>query len=75
MYAVRLQQFGRFSHFWHCLLYTSDAADDTPLGQLASVNDVAEAVLVVAASLCMTTGAVIPVDGGRPLGTQKKVHT
>jgi 3-oxoacyl-[acyl-carrier protein] reductase len=49
--------------------------DDTPLGQLAGVNDVAEAVLAVATSLRMTTGAVIPVDGGRPLGTQKKVHT
>ena len=48
---------------------------DTPLGQLAGVNDVAEAVLAVATSLRMTTGAVIPVDGGRPLGTQKKVHT
>ena len=48
---------------------------DTPLGQLVGVNDVAHAVLAVATSLGMTTGAVIPVDGGRPLGTQRKVHT
>ena len=48
---------------------------DTPLGRLADANDVAEAVLAVVTSLAMTTGAVIPVDGGRPLGTQHKVHT
>ena len=48
---------------------------DTPLGRLADADDVAEAVLAVVTSLAMTTGSVIPVDGGRPLGTQHKVHT
>ena len=40
----------------------------TPLGRLATAEDVAEAVYAVAAHLTFTTGAVIPVDGGRPLG-------
>ncbi|MDE0609363.1 MAG: SDR family NAD(P)-dependent oxidoreductase [Anaerolineaceae bacterium] len=42
--------------------------DKTPLGRIASPEDVAAAVLVVATRLRFTTGAVIPVDGGRPLG-------
>lgn len=41
--------------------------DKTPLGRIASPEDVAAAVLVVATQLRFTTGAVIPVDGGRPL--------
>lgn len=40
----------------------------TPLGRLASAEDVANAVLAIATHLTFTTGAVIPVDGGRPLG-------
>ncbi len=40
----------------------------TPLGRLASAEDVANAVLAIATHLTYTTGAVIPVDGGRPLG-------
>ncbi len=40
----------------------------TPLKQLAEPEVVAEAVLAVATSLPHTTGAIIPVDGGRPLG-------
>lgn len=39
----------------------------TPLGRLAGADDVAEAVYALATSLTFTTGAVIPVDGGRPL--------
>lgn len=39
----------------------------TPLGRLATCEDVADAVLVAATRLRATTGAVIPVDGGRPL--------
>jgi 3-oxoacyl-[acyl-carrier protein] reductase len=39
----------------------------TPLGHLASPDDVADAVLAVATTLRSTTGCVIPVDGGRPL--------
>ncbi|MDA1091940.1 MAG: SDR family NAD(P)-dependent oxidoreductase [Acidobacteria bacterium] len=42
--------------------------DRTPLGRLATPQDVGRAVLSVATDLTATTGAVIPVDGGRPLG-------
>ncbi len=41
--------------------------DRTPLGRIASAEDVADAVLALATQLRFTTGAVIPVDGGRPL--------
>lgn len=41
--------------------------DLTPLGRIAEAEDVAEAVYVVATQLTFTTGAIIPVDGGRPL--------
>lgn len=40
----------------------------TPLARLASGDDVAAAVSAVVQDLPMTTGAIIPVDGGRPLG-------
>ena len=49
--------------------------EETPLGRLADAADVAHAVLAVATSLTMTTGGVVPVDGGRPLGGRGKVHT
>ena len=39
----------------------------TPLGRVATEEDVAEAVYAVAAQLRFTTGAILPVDGGRPL--------
>lgn len=39
----------------------------TPLGRLGRPEEVAEAVLAAAAYLTFTTGAIIPVDGGRPL--------
>lgn len=39
----------------------------TPLKRLAASEDVAEAALAIATSLRFTTGAIIPVDGGRPL--------
>ena len=42
-------------------------AEMTPLGRIATCEDVADAVLVAATHLRSTTGAVIPVDGGRPL--------
>ena len=41
----------------------------TPLGRLATPEDVAAAVSAAVSHLPLTTGAVIPVDGGRPLGT------
>jgi len=42
-------------------------ADRTPLRRLAAPRDVALAVVALATHLTFTTGAVIPVDGGRPL--------
>ena len=41
----------------------------TPLGRLATPEDVGEAVVGVATTLTFVTGIVIPVDGGRPLGS------
>lgn len=40
----------------------------TPLGRIAEAEDVAEAVYAVIAHLRFSTGDIIPVDGGRPLG-------
>ena len=40
----------------------------TPLKRLATPQEVAQVVLAMATSLTFVTGAVIPVDGGRPLG-------
>jgi 3-oxoacyl-[acyl-carrier protein] reductase len=37
------------------------------LKRIAEAEDVAETVYVVAVHLTFTTGAIIPVDGGRPL--------
>ncbi|UCH25681.1 MAG: SDR family oxidoreductase [Trueperaceae bacterium] len=39
----------------------------TPLGRLASADDVARAVVAVATGLGFSTGCIVPVDGGRPL--------
>jgi 3-oxoacyl-[acyl-carrier protein] reductase len=39
----------------------------TPLGRLASPQDVATVVLTAVRDLTFTTGCVLPVDGGRPL--------
>lgn len=43
-------------------------ADRTPLGRIARPQEVGQAVLACATLLPFTTGCVIPVDGGRPLG-------
>lgn len=43
-------------------------AGRTPLGRIARPEEVARAVLAAATHLTFTTGCVIPVDGGRPLG-------
>jgi 3-oxoacyl-[acyl-carrier protein] reductase len=40
----------------------------TPLGRLATSDDVGRAVVAVASSLTFSTGCIIPVDGGRELG-------
>ncbi|MBM4185087.1 MAG: SDR family oxidoreductase [Gemmatimonadetes bacterium] len=42
--------------------------DRTPLRRFPTPEDVALAVLAAATHLPSTTGAIIPVDGGRPLG-------
>lgn len=41
---------------------------NTPLGRLTTPDEVAAAVYAVAAHLNFSTGCIIPVDGGRPLG-------
>ncbi len=41
--------------------------DKTPLGRIAGAQDVADAVLAAVTQLRFSTGAVIAVDGGRPL--------
>lgn len=41
--------------------------DLTPLGRIAEAEDVANVVYALAAEMTFTTGAIIPVDGGRPL--------
>lgn len=45
-----------------------EQADKTPLNRIAEAEDVAEAVYAVIAHLTFSTGDIIPVDGGRPLG-------
>ena len=42
--------------------------DRTPLGRLTTPEEIGRAVLSVATDLSATTGTVIAVDGGRPLG-------
>ena len=46
----------------------AEQAEKTPLGRIAQAEDVAEAVYAAAAHLRFSTGDIIPVDGGRPLG-------
>ncbi|WAH56142.1 SDR family oxidoreductase [Pseudomonas silvicola] len=47
--------------------WRDEQAARTPLGRLALAAEVARAVVALATHLTFTTGAVIPVDGGRPL--------
>ncbi len=46
----------------------AEQEDKTPLGRIAEAEDVAEAVYAAAAHLRFSTGDIIAVDGGRPLG-------
>ena len=48
--------------------WRDEQAGRTPLHRLAAPEEVARAVLAVATSLTFMTGAILPVDGGRPLG-------
>jgi 3-oxoacyl-[acyl-carrier protein] reductase len=47
--------------------WRDEQAKRTPLQRLAMAEEVADAVLAVATYLRFTTGAIVPVDGGRPL--------
>jgi 3-oxoacyl-[acyl-carrier protein] reductase len=47
--------------------YLQTQLDATPLGRLATPEDVANTVYAVATMLTFSTGCIIPVDGGRPL--------
>jgi 3-oxoacyl-[acyl-carrier protein] reductase len=47
--------------------WRDEQASRTPLKRLALPQEVADAVVAAATHLRFTTGAVIPVDGGRPL--------
>jgi 3-oxoacyl-[acyl-carrier protein] reductase len=47
--------------------WRDEQASRTPLKRLAQPEEVAAAVVAAATHLTFTTGAVIPVDGGRPL--------
>lgn len=50
--------------------YLDDQRAQTPLGRLARGADVAAAVSAIVHDLVLTTGAVVPVDGGRTLGNR-----
>jgi len=47
--------------------WRDEQSQRTPLKRLALPEEVAAAVVAAVAYLTFTTGAVIPVDGGRPL--------
>jgi 3-oxoacyl-[acyl-carrier protein] reductase len=47
--------------------WRDEQAARTPLGRLASAEEVATAVIAVVRDLTFTTGAIVTVDGGRPL--------
>jgi NAD(P)-dependent dehydrogenase (short-subunit alcohol dehydrogenase family) len=47
--------------------WRDEQASRTPLGRLATPDEVGAAVLAVAAVLRYSNGCIIPVDGGRPL--------
>jgi 3-oxoacyl-[acyl-carrier protein] reductase len=47
--------------------WRDEQLDRTPLKRLASPNEVAAAVVAAVKNLTFTTGAVIAIDGGRPL--------
>lgn len=47
--------------------YIQQQVDLTPVGRLATPEDVAETIWAVATTLTLMTGNIVPVDGGRPL--------
>lgn len=50
--------------------YLDGQRAQTPLGRLAQGEDVAAAVSAIVHDLVLTTGAIVPVDGGRTLGVR-----
>jgi len=46
----------------------AEQEEKTPLGRIAEAEDVADAVYAAVTHLRFSTGDIIPVDGGRPLG-------
>lgn len=48
--------------------WREEQAARTPLKRLAAPREIAQAVVAMATSLAFATGAIIPIDGGRPLG-------
>ena len=50
--------------------YLDGQRAQTPLGRLAEPADVAAAVSAIVNDLVLTTGAIVPVDGGRALGVR-----
>ena len=47
--------------------YLQQQVDLTPVGRLATPEDVAETIWAIATTLTLMTGNIVPVDGGRPL--------
>ena len=47
--------------------YLQEQINRTPLGRIATANDVANTAVALATNMHFVTGCVIPVDGGRPL--------
>jgi len=48
--------------------WLNEQVSRTPLQKLAALNEVASAVVAAVKHLTFTTGAIVSVDGGRPLG-------
>lgn len=48
--------------------WRDEQAARTPLRRLALPEEIAKAVVAMATSLSFATGAIFPIDGGRPLG-------
>lgn len=49
--------------------YIQAQVDATPLARLATAEDVGQAIWGAHIAMPMATGVIVPVDGGRPLGT------
>jgi 3-oxoacyl-[acyl-carrier protein] reductase len=47
--------------------WRDEQAARTPLQRLATPQEIGQAVVAMATSLTFTTGAIIPIDGSRPL--------